>query len=360
MIVEKKYIELSKPFITESGYIFQKPIVAYEEYGITHGPVIMVCHGGLSSQHAAGKFSKEDKIAGWWDAVIGVNKAIDTNKFRVLSMNSLGSMYGTTSPLTTNPDTNLPFGKDFPNISMIDMVNFQKQFLDDMGVNNLFMITGCSMGSLISLQMAALYPDFINSVVAVATAGRMTPSGLAFHNFILNALKLDPNFNKGEYMPGEVKHSLRIIHQVMKIYYTDKLAIKSSCWDNVQEGPNSQDMRNSNCNNFLTEMLEETIENKDPNCYIRILNAINSYDLGRDQATYEQGVCRIKCPTLLINLTTDHEFDVSWAHEVANILNKNNSFQSKVIELDTIWGHMGCIYEAHEIDKHMLKFITTL
>ncbi len=104
MIVQSKGLKLSEPFITENGGVIKEAVVAYEEYGKKEGPTVFITHGGLSSHHAVGRYLAEDPMLGFWDEIIGPEKAIDTNHYRVLCANSLGSMYGSASPLTLNPD----------------------------------------------------------------------------------------------------------------------------------------------------------------------------------------------------------------------------------------------------------------
>jgi homoserine O-acetyltransferase len=356
MIVKSQILKFSEPFITEKGDVISDGVVAYEEYGNKEGPVVFITHGGLSSHHAAGRYIAEDPTPGFWDDVIGPGKAIDTDSFRVLSANSLGSMYGSSSPLSVNPNTGRHYGPDFPEITLIDMVRFYKVFLDRMGVSKLSLMAGPSMGSLQSLQMAALYPDFVGAVVAVAAAGRMTPFGMGIHHFMINALQMDPEFNEGLYEIGAPKLALRLIQQVARIYYIHERFVKERCWDSVPEGKDAQGKRSLNVSEYLKTGIEEQIEGRDPNCYIRVLNAINSYDLGRDVQNYDMGVQRIKCPVLLINISTDSEFPPYWAEEVAEILNSKNPNQAKVKILDSSWGHMGCVQEGNAIGEYIRDF----
>jgi homoserine O-acetyltransferase len=360
MLVESQVLELPESFITEKGGVIKEPVVAYEEYGKKDGPTIFITHGGLSSHHAAGRYSPQDPLPGFWDDIIGPGKAIDTDQYRVLSANSLGSMYGSSSPLTINPDSGTHYGPDFPEITLIDMVRYHKAFLDQMGVSRLFMMAGPSMGSLQALQMAALYPDYVDSVVAVATAGRMTPSGMCIHHFMINALQMDPEFNNGRYEIGTPKLALRLIQQVARIYYTHERIVKETCWDSVPEGKDSQEKRSHKAKNYLQTGVEEQLEGRDPNCYIRVLNAINSYDLGRDMQDFEKGVLRIKCPVLLINISTDCEFPPYWAEELAEILNKKNPGQAQVKIIDSPWGHMACVQEGKIIGKYITDFFMQL
>lgn len=366
MIVEKKFKKLSKPFITESGYVIKEPIISYEEYGREDGPVIFIAHGGLSDQHAAGKYSEHDLLPGWWNDIIGEGKAIDTNKYRVISASCLGctcyclgNKGGTTSPLTLNIDTGKYYGPDFPEITLIDIVKFNKAFLEEIDVDKLFMMAGPSMGSLQSLQMAALYPEFVGSVVAVATAGRMTPGGMAMHNFIIDIAKSDPEFNDGWYEIGKPKYSLKVINEIARIYYTSHKIIKEVCWDTVPEGKEAQKIRNNNCKNYVKEGVEAQIYGRDLNCYISVLDAINTYDLGRDAESYEDGVRRIKCPVLIMNIDTDSEFPPEHAYELADILNSKEPNQAKALTIKSSWGHLGCVKEGKVLNKEISEFINS-
>ncbi|EOD01569.1 Homoserine O-acetyltransferase [Caldisalinibacter kiritimatiensis] len=359
MLVEKKHLKLSKLFKTELGEVIKNPEVVYEEYGNKTGPVIFLGHGGLSSQHAAGKYSENDSNPGWWDPLIGEGKLLDTNKYRIICANSLGSMYGSTGPLTINPDTGKMYGPDFPKITLIDQVKFYKYFLDELEVKELFMMAGVSMGSLHTLQMAVLYPDFVKSLVAVATAGYMPPGGLAFHNIMINILKLDPDFNRGWYECGVPQIGLSIITQLSKIYYTNYKMFVELC-ESITEGKDIQQLKNKKIKEFLQAGVKEAIETRDPNSYITMLEAINSYDLSRGFSSFKEAVKRIKCPALIMNIDSDCEFPPEYAYEIGEILNNKKTGQARVEILKSKMGHLGCIYEFGQLEKYIGDFIKAL
>lgn len=358
MLVEKKTLQLSQPYTTGNGCVLKQPQVVYEEYGLAEGPVIYIAHGGLSDAHAAGRYSDSDPLPGWWDALIGPGKPFDTDRYRVICANSLGNMGGSTSPASINPDTGCRYGPLFPQITLIDMVRFHKAFLEELGVERLEVMAGPSMGSLQSLQMAALYPDFVGAVVAVATAGRMPPSGLAMHHLMMNFIKMDPEFQGGWYDTAKPLLALKYIHQTMRIYYTHEKIIKRLAWDPVPEGPDAQDVRARAVNAYLASTPDLDVRGRDPNCYLALLSAINSYDLGRDAASFAEGVRRIRCPVLMMNIDTDCEFDVVWAEEVAAILNEANPGQARVELLRSPWGHLGCVREGEQMSAHIRGFLS--
>jgi len=357
MLVKKKQLRLSKPFVTEDGSILKEPSVTYEEYGRVDGPVIMVCHGGLNDMHAAGRYNSQDSVAGWWDDCIGPGKSLDTNRFRVISANALGSMYGTTGPTSIDPDTGRSYGPTFPEITLQDMVRFYKVFLEELGISKLHLMGGGSMGSLLTLQMAALYPDFVDLALAVATAGRMTPYGICIHHFILEALQMDPDFNGGYYKPGVPVLALKAVHAAVRILFAHERGIRETYVNPVPDGPAAQKQKSENLRRYVTDLLDQHVAGRDPNSYITLLKAINTYDLGRDAASYEEGVQRIKCPVLIINFTTDSEFPPHYAYELGDILNTKQPGQAKVEILDTDWGHLGCVLEGKKMNSQIAKFI---
>jgi homoserine O-acetyltransferase len=360
MLVQRKLIHLPETFITESGVPLKRPQVVYEEYGQSDGPVILIAHGALADPHAAGRYCAEDRHAGFWDGLIGPGKVFDTGRYRILCINSLGSMYGTTSPATLNPDTGCRYGPHFPEISLIDTVNFQKAVLDHLGVDELHLMAGPSMGALQSLQMAALYPEFLNGVVAVAAAGRTPPAAMAIHHFIINTLTMDPDFQGGWYDLGRPLLAMKTVHQFLRINAIHEDLIKTAMWDAVHDGPKAQAERSRAIARYLTSTVDIDTKDRDPNCYITLLNAINSYDLGRDEESYEEGVLRIQSPVLLMNIDTDSEFHMHWADEVADILNTRTPDQAQVAVIDSPWGHLGSIKEFEQMGDSIRRFMTEL
>lgn len=353
MLVEKKNVKLAHPFTTENGFVVNQPKVAYEEYGTPTGPVILLCHGGLSSHHAAGKYALTDTLAGWWDGLVGSGKVFDTDRYRILSMNALGSMFGSSGAAEIDSATGRRYGPTFPDITVRDQVHFIKAFLDHMGIARLHLMAGPSMGSLHTLQMAAHYPDVVGAAIAVATAGRMTASGMAMHHFMINACKDDPEFADGWYEPGTQLFGVKLIWQVMRIYYTSEKIFRIKCFDPVSHRPNAQRMRIDATRRFLMVGLENGIAEYDPNALINLTKCVNTHDLGDHFATYEEGVRRICCPILLMNIDHDQEFPPDYAQELADILNASKPGQATVHMIESAWGHLACVLEVEQLSRHI-------
>ena len=183
----------------DSGRVLPEMSLAYETYGRLAPDgrnAILVTHGFTSSQHAAGKYSPSDPTAGSWDGLIGPGKAIDTTRFFVVSSNMLGSSYGSTAPASPNPATGKPYGPDFPDITVRDIVRAQKLLLAALNVNHLVAVAGPSYGGFQAFQWAVTYPDFMYGIVPVVTAPRMRAATDAAQSLI-DRFATDPGWNGG-------------------------------------------------------------------------------------------------------------------------------------------------------------------
>ena len=206
-IVETKYFTFDEKIRLENGRDFGPITIAYETYGKLNKAkdnAILVMHALTGDAHAAGYHSEEDKKPGWWDDMIGPNKAFDTNEYFVICQNILGGCKGTTGPSSVNPLTGKPYAMDFPVITIEDMVKVQKKLIDHLGIEQLFNIAGGSMGAFQALQWAITYPEAVRSVTAIAATTGVSAQNIAFNEVGRNAIISDPNWINGNYYDGEI------------------------------------------------------------------------------------------------------------------------------------------------------------
>ena len=155
--------------------------------------VVLLTHGYTSSHQMMGTANSE----GPWSGLVGPGRAIDTNRFFVLSSNMLGSSYGSTAPMTDNPATGKPYGPDFPTITLRDIVTAQKQLLASLGINHLVAVVGPSYGGFQAFAWAGYFPDMMDAIVA-AVSGPTSPGDVNREENV-RRLALDPNWNGGHY-----------------------------------------------------------------------------------------------------------------------------------------------------------------
>ena len=149
-----------KDFRLESGTVMPEVTIAYETYG-TPAPDgrngVLLTHGYTSGQHMAGR-AGANGAEGSWDGLVGPGKAIDTDRLYVVSSNMLGSSFGSTNPAFINPATGKPYGPDFPDITLVDIVNAQKALLEGLGVKHLVAVAGPSFGGYQTFQWGVTHP----------------------------------------------------------------------------------------------------------------------------------------------------------------------------------------------------------
>ena len=187
----------------DCGRRFGPITVAWEQYGAVNRDrtnVVLVCHALSGGAHAAGWHEAGGK-AGWWDALIGPGRAFDTTRYCVVCTNVLGGCYGTTGPASVDPTTERPYGADFPPVTVWDMVRVQRELLARLGVRSLAAVAGGSMGGMQALAWAALFPDWVRSVVAIAATDRHSPQQIAFNEVARRAITADPEWLDGRYKP---------------------------------------------------------------------------------------------------------------------------------------------------------------
>ena len=135
--VQQKWYRSIEPLELESGSMLNDYELIYETYGTlnsTQDNAILICHALSSNHHAAGRYDGEEESSGWWDLMIGPNKAIDTNRFFVVCCNNLGGCSGSSGPTSINPDTKAPYGPDFPIVSVLDWVQTQRELADSLKI----------------------------------------------------------------------------------------------------------------------------------------------------------------------------------------------------------------------------------
>ena len=157
----------------ESGNRLKNVEIAYETYGTINkekNNIIFVCHALTGNSHVVG----DDEIPGWWEGLIGPGRYIDTDKYCVICSNVLGGCSGTTGPASVNPDTGIPYGVDYPVVTIRDMVQVQYHLVKGLGIDKLFAIIGGSMGGMQVMEWAVMYPEMAYAILPIATCGRLS------------------------------------------------------------------------------------------------------------------------------------------------------------------------------------------
>jgi homoserine O-acetyltransferase/O-succinyltransferase len=339
----QKHIFTTKDFKLVSGTVMPEVTIAYETYG---NPApdgrngVLLTHGYTSSQHMAGRYGEKDGAEGSWDGLVGPGKAIDTDRLFVVSSNMLGSSYGSTNPAFTNPATGKPYGPDFPDITLVDIVNAQKTLLDHLGVKHLVAVAGPSFGGYQTYQWGVTYPDFMDGLVPVVSAPKGS-GGEAAVKSLVDFLAKDPNWNGGWYYDkGDVRGILTEMRvATLKRYGIDEqLAAKFP----------DKDGREAE----IKKRAESWSKVFDANSLVVLRKASVRFDAEKDMA-------RIKAKVLYVLSRTDKLFPPDIAPDVMAKL-KAAGVTADYFEIDSDLGHSASGLDAAKWAPRLKAFMATL
>ena len=223
---------LDKGFRFLHGQTIAPFTIVYESFGELNADksnAILVCHALSASAHAAGKFTASDEEKpGWWDGLIGYGKGIDLDKTFVICANLPGSPFGTTAPASIDPASGVPYGSRYPWPTIEDMVHSQKILLDALGIRRLRSVAGGSLGGMQVLMWTVLYPEMVDSIIAMASGAAVPVQGIAWHFIGRKIIESDSRFRGGDYYDDpEPLRGLEVARMVGHMTYLSATA--SSC-----------------------------------------------------------------------------------------------------------------------------------
>ena len=198
-IKKVKKLIIDKPLKLDCGQTISNFPLAYETYGKLNDKkdnAILAFHALTGDQFASGVNPITNK-EGWWNYLIGPEKAIDTKKYFVICANVIGGCMGSHGPSDKDPDTGNIFGTNFPVITINDMVNAQYNLLDHFNIDKLFSITGGSMGGMQVLQFISNFPDKAKTVIPIATTSSHSAQNIALNELGRQAITADSNWKDG-------------------------------------------------------------------------------------------------------------------------------------------------------------------
>ena len=336
-----------------SGASIRAYDLSYETYGRLNADksnAVLICHALNASHHVAGVYLDEagrvqGKSEGWWDNMIGPGKPVDTDRFFVIGVNNLGSCFGSTGPMQTNPDTGEVYGADFPVVTVQDWVNAQARLLDALGIRTLAAVMGGSLGGMQALSWTLQHPARVRHAVVVASAPNLTAENIAFNEVARRAIVTDPDFHGGHFYARGVlpKRGLRIARMIGHITYLS---------DDVMNEKFGRQLRDdSGAIKFSTQDVEFQIESYlryqgdkfaeyfDANTYLLITRALDYFDpAGEFGGDLSGALAQARAKFLLVSFTTDWRFSPARSREIVKALLANQRDVSYA-EIDAPHGH---------------------
>lgn len=361
-IVQTKYLEVKEPLTLESGKILPEYTIAYETYGTLNDSrdnALLVLHALTGDAHAAGKHSEDDKNFGWWNEMIGPNKAFDTNNYFVIASNMLGGCSGTTGPCSINPETNKEYGLDFPVITIQDTVKVQKKLLDFLGVKKV-VVAGGSMGGMQALEWSITHSNMVNACIIIASTSKLSAQSIAFNAVCRNAILSDPNFNNGNYYGAQKQpeRGLAIARMIGHITYLCEDAMQDKFARRFQDKDKADFDFNIDfqVESYLEHQGQVFVDRFDANSYLYITKAVDLYDTAQKYGSLEEAFKNTSAKFLVMSFTSDWLFPTTQSKEIVEALIKAHKDVS-FCEIESPCGHDAFLLEFETQTKIIKSFV---
>jgi homoserine O-acetyltransferase len=323
----RRFARLDEPLCLYRGGVIEQPVVAYECWGRLNEArdnTILLFTGLSPSAHAAS--SPEDPKPGWWESMIGEGRPIDTRRFFVVAVNSLGSPYGSSSPVSIDPRTGRSYGIGFPEIAVEDIAAAGREALRTLGVRRVAAVVGPSLGGMVVLAYCALFPGEVDNLVSISGAARATPFAIALRSLQRETVRSDPGWHGGSYTPGRgPRQGLRLARKLGTITYRSPQEWQQRFGRRRVAEPSGLpgDFRPQfEVESYLEHQAQRFADTFDANCYLYLSRAMDQFDLadhggGSLAAAFAKfGVKR----ALVLGVETDMLFTIDQQREIAEQL----------------------------------------
>jgi homoserine O-acetyltransferase len=322
-VVQEQTITFEDGIRLESGRILAPVTLVYETYGALDADrsnVIMVEHAWTGDAHLAGKRREEDAKPGWWDAIVGPGRLLDTNRYCVICSNVIGSCYGSTGPASINAKTGKRYNLSFPVITVRDMVRAQALLLDHLGINRLLCVMGGSMGGMQAMEWATQYPDRVASVIALATSPRPSPQAISLNAIARWAIYNDPTWKKGEYKHNP-KDGLALARGIGHIAFLSD----ESMWQKFDRRFSAKDglfdfFGQFEVERYLNYNGYNFVDRFDANSFLYLAKALDLYDVAWGYESMADAFSRVTAPIQFFAFSSDWLYPPYQTEEMVNCL----------------------------------------
>ncbi len=362
-LVKTQYYKISDDLILEGGSKLKEATIAYETYGKLNkekSNAILICHALSGDAHVAG-WHEGDRKPGWWDIIIGPGKSLDTRRYFIICSNIIGGCKGSTGPSSINPETDKPYGLDFPIITISDMVNAQKKLIDYLQIKQLFAVIGGSMGGMQVLQWSVSYPYMVRLAIPIATAANSAPTQIAFNEVGRQAIISDPKWNEGSYYSDETpKDGLSLARMIAHITYLSYESMYQKFGRRLQDKDKygydfSLDFE---VESYLHYQGDSFVQRFDANSYLYISKAMDYFDLTK-KGSLAEGFKDVKAKFLVISVNSDWLYPPMQSKEIVMALTANN-IDVSYHELKSSYGHDAFLLEDGQLNYIINGFLSDI
>nr|MBS0019335.1 homoserine O-acetyltransferase [Gammaproteobacteria bacterium] len=348
--------------------------VGYETYGQLNAAgnnAVLVCHYWTGTSHAAGRYAAADPLPGWWDALIGPGKVIDTNHFFVVCSDTLANVQAhdpnviSTGPASIDAATGEPYGSRFPVLTIRDMVHVQRALMDHLGITHVRAVGGPSAGGMQALEWACTYPDFMDKVFGVCTYGRSNAFfTLGVYRWCRAFLQSDPHWHGGDYYSGPgpqqgLRRALGLITLLAQAPARINATARASDsgWDLPDGAPPYTDPDGvfpyePSFNAFI----DERARFADANAFLAIARAATLHNVGWRRRGFAEALSAVRAEVLMIPCEHDLFFPPGDSRDVVDAILQGGG-RAELYTISSDWGHFACVFDTDRFAVRLRDFL---
>ncbi len=349
----------------DGGSALSEVTVAYETWGTLDERAtnaVLVCHAWTGDSHVTGPAGRGHATPGWWEAMVGPGRPIDTNRWFVVCANVLGGCQGSTGPASPHPVDGRPYGSRFPVVTIRDMVRAQARLADALGVDVWHAIVGGSMGGMQVLEWAIMFPHRVRSILPIATCMRATAQQIAWGSIGRRAIMLDPRWRGGDYYdaddgPADGLAVARMVAQVTfrsDNVFTDRFGRDLIDW--TGDGDKFGLWQQFEVETYLDHHGTKLGRRFDANSYLLIGKAMDLHDVVRGRGSLAGAMGRITAPCLTIGISSDLLYPNYQQRHLDEIL-RSEGVSSRYVEIDSPHGHDAFLINVDQFADPIAEFL---
>lgn len=333
--------------------------LAYETWGTLNAEgnnAILITHALTGNSHAHDVQYPDDPKRAWWNPLIGPGRPFDTTRYFVICSNIIGSCYGSSGPSSIDPSMRKPYGMRFPVVTIRDMVRAQRVLIEHLGVRQLAMVAGGSIGGQQALEWGIAYPESVQKIIVVAATAALTAQAIAFSEVERQAIMVDPLWQGGNYAPDQGPEAgLSIARMLAMITYQSEEAMEmrfARRFANNKAVPapsRAADLgERFDVESYLYYQGGSLVKRFDANSYLYISRAMDLYDIREGYPSLEAALRRLRSKALFIGIRSDFLFPavhVRWLADQVRLVGGDSTY----VELDSPHGHDAFLKEWEQM-----------
>jgi homoserine O-acetyltransferase len=362
-----KFAALPDPFQFWRGGELREGQVAYETWGEINDArdnAILLFTGLSPSAHAAS--SPVDPSTGWWEKMVGPGKAIDTGRYFVVCVNSLGSCFGSSGPASIDPSTGLAYRLDFPDLSVEDIARGGYEVVRSLGIDRLSAIVGASLGGMVVLAFATQFPGVARRVVSISGSPAAMPFAIALRSLQRDAILTDRDWEDGQYS-GDTRPvtGMRLARKLGTITYRSAAEWKHRFGRRPASDRRYEALPPGRAHfpaefavqDYLNAQADKFVSVFDPNCYLYLSRAMDRFDLAAHGGNVTGALQRALAErALVIGVESDILFTINEQNAIANAFEAAGTV-TEFVPLASLEGHDAFLVDIEPFAAAIGRFL---